>query len=707
MTALLFADAPCRGYLPSRRTTTLSSEVPVPEEGEDRIHRLRTQVRHTTVIVLPADENILDFVVGDSEYWHLTGAANVAFLKPLRPDAATNIALVCESGRIYSFLVAEHSDGPPHLVVRVESGAEAARLSGGTAVPRSSRVARSRPTSRWPPRRPRPRGVPGKRPRPASWRPGLRPKSAIEEFRAGYPERLAFEYRLDGDAADRPFLVEAMWHDGQFTYVRSRAQESPALYELRDGEPALVAYDLSEDGLYIARHVLGDGWLQIGDKRASWRFTPREGAPMSRWKQWVSPPEGALPGGIVTKAGVVLIAVLVGGLLFSWAMTGPQEADTLVALPEAQAVDDGMGRSLQARIRQEAERQTLEAAARARAELERRQAAAAEEMARLQTESEAPNTAALIPGVGPAESELREALRLEELERRTRSLRALPVAQSYRDPNATAESSEAGTGDAADADVALLENTVQAALASFEQSVGALENELEAGLAGEQLLLGSPGIAAAAAPASGQQASRPAPSPIQPGRSVRPADPPGWERIYEGSFLEAVLLTQLTGDFPGPVLAMVSVPFYSADRQRVLIPRGARVVGTARAVQDPDQSRLAVAFHRLLLPDGSWIDLEFTGLNQAGEGALQDQVDRHYFSTFAAAGAIGVVSGLALAGGSPFGLRAGVGQGLGQSATSVLDRFLNRLPTITIRAGHRLRIWFTSDVLVPRAGTRQ
>ena len=67
-----------------------------------------------------------------------------------------------------------------------------------------------------------------------------------------------------------------MWHDGQFTYVRSHAQESPALYELRDGEPALVAYDLSEDGLYIARHVLGDGWLQIGDKRASWRFTPSE-----------------------------------------------------------------------------------------------------------------------------------------------------------------------------------------------------------------------------------------------------------------------------------------------------------------------------------------------------------------------------------------------------------------------------------------------
>ena len=428
---------------------------------------------------------------------------------------------------------------------------------------------------------------------------------------------------------------------------------------------------------------------------------------MSRWKQWVSPPEGALPGGIVTKAGVVLIAVLVGGLLFSWAVTGPEEAATAPGvLPVAQAVDDGMGRVLQDRIRAEAERQAQQAAA--RAELERRQAAAAEEAAQLQAQTDAPNPAVVGPAIGPAESELRESLRLEELERRTRSLRSLPVVQSYRDPNSTLESSEtdgANTGDAAAAESELLENTIQAALTSFEQSVGALEDELAA----EQLLLGSlAGAAVAPAPGGpGLQASPPPPGPVQPVRSVHPVDPPGWERIHEGSFLEAVLVTQLTGDFPGPVLATVSVPFYSADRQRVLIPRGTRVVGTAEAVQNPDQSRLAVAFHRLLLPDGSWIDLEFTGLNQAGEGALRDQVDRHYFSTFAAAGAIGVLSGLALAGSSPYGPRAGIGQGLGQSATSVLDRFLNRLPTITIRAGHRLRIWFTSDVLVPRPGTRQ
>ena len=168
-----------------------------------------------------------------------------------------------------------------------------------------------------------------------------------------------------------------------------------------------------------------------------------------------------------------------------------------------------------------------------------------------------------------------------------------------------------------------------------------------------------------------------------------------------------MLVTQLSGDFPGPVLAQVAVPFYSAGRQRVLVPRGARIIGTASAVQGQDQERLAVSFHRLIYPDGRWVTLDFHGLNQVGEGALKDQVNRHYFSMFAAVGAVGIISGLTLQNSNPYGgggqaFRAGAGQGLGQAAEQILQRFLNRLPTLTIRAGHRLRIWFTSDVLVPR-----
>ncbi|MCY3706207.1 MAG: TrbI/VirB10 family protein [Gammaproteobacteria bacterium] len=411
---------------------------------------------------------------------------------------------------------------------------------------------------------------------------------------------------------------------------------------------------------------------------------------MSRWKQWIKEPKGALPGGIVTKAGVALIAVLVAGMLFSSSLTGPEEDPMAPAPPEAQAVDGRAGRAFEGRLRAETERHALQAAAaEARAGQERRPEAPAEDIARTGSGGGAGGPAAEMvggaAGMAQAEFELREALRLEEIERRTRSLRSLPVARSHRDPNRSRDGARPTEPDPPDA-------ALDAMLASVERSVAALEVEMQAGLAGEGLLPGSPG---------GPPQSTRAPGTAEPAFGVRPADPPGWERIREGSFLEAVLLTQLSGEFPGPVLAMASVPMYSADRQRVLVPRGARVVGTARAVQDRDQSRLAVAFHRLLLPDGGWVDLEFAGLNQAGEGALRDRVNRRYLATFAAAGAVGALSGLTLSGASAYGLRAGVGQGLGNSATSLLDRYLNRMPEITIRAGHRLRIWFTSDVLVP------
>ena len=271
---LLLAAVPADASAQQPQEDAAFLRVPVAGEDEELIPRLRARVRHTTLIVLPAGERILDFVVGDSEYWHLTGAANVAYLKPLAEDGATNVALVCESGRIYSFLVSEHGEKPPHLVVRVDPVAEAAGTAPGAPgfVARSEVVAYRRMAAE--------AAEVARRAREEA-EAGIvearhRAEADIEAFRAEYPGRLRFEYRLDSDAAKRPFLVEAMWHDGRFTYIRSRAQESPALYELRDGEPSLVAFDLSQDGLYVARHVLDDGWLQIGGKRLRWRFEPRE-----------------------------------------------------------------------------------------------------------------------------------------------------------------------------------------------------------------------------------------------------------------------------------------------------------------------------------------------------------------------------------------------------------------------------------------------
>ena len=245
-------------------------------DNPDQIIRLRTRVRHTTVIQLPGRENILDFVVGDSEYWHLTGAANLAFLKPISEGVNTNVALVCESGRIYSFLVSEQP-GQPHLVVRIDSVAESdPRIS--PTIHQPAFVARDQVAAYQQMAEQARQTAVAAQTQAEQQVAAVRQQAEgeINSFRAVYPTRIKFPYRLADKARKWPFLVQGMWHDGQFTYLRSNAQESPALYEIKDGKPALVAYDLTEDGLYVARHLLGDGWLQIGKEKAQWKVEKRE-----------------------------------------------------------------------------------------------------------------------------------------------------------------------------------------------------------------------------------------------------------------------------------------------------------------------------------------------------------------------------------------------------------------------------------------------
>ena len=204
-------------------------------EAQDQIIRIRAKTRHTTVIVLPATENVLDFVVGDSEYWHLTGAANLAFLKPIAEGVTTNVALVCASGRIYSFLVTEQSAGQPHLVVRVEAQADAdPRISPTGHEP--AFVARSQVAAYQ-----QMAETAIETAKAVQVDADTRIAEAEEEeaqkteaFRAEYPTRLKFPYRLADKAKKWPFLVEGMWHDGRFTY-RSRQRPGVARTVRREG----------------------------------------------------------------------------------------------------------------------------------------------------------------------------------------------------------------------------------------------------------------------------------------------------------------------------------------------------------------------------------------------------------------------------------------------------------------------------------------
>src|ERR1019366_9184453 len=97
-----------------------------------------------------------------------------------------------------------------------------------------------------------------------------------------------------------------------------------------------------------------------------------------------------------------------------------------------------------------------------------------------------------------------------------------------------------------------------------------------------------------------------------------------------------------------PVKVMVTNPVYSQDRQHVLIPEGTFILGEVQKVSGFGQKRLAVIFHRMLMPDGYSVDLDqFHGLAQVGETGLKDKINNHYLEIFGASIALGLISGAA------------------------------------------------------------
>jgi type IV secretion system protein VirB10 len=182
-------------------------------------------------------------------------------------------------------------------------------------------------------------------------------------------------------------------------------------------------------------------------------------------------------------------------------------------------------------------------------------------------------------------------------------------------------------------------------------------------------------------------------------------------RVLEGTVIDTVLTNRLDGTMAAPVNCLVTNALYAPGGQ-IVIPAGARMLGDTKPVQAFGEMRLAVAFHRLVMPDGHTRSLDqLPGLNQIGDSGLRDQVNQHYASTFGAAAAVGLISGLSqLLGTAAFNGRSeqrtvimsgGAVDATSQASLQVTNRFLNRLPTITIREGHRVKVYLTSDLELP------
>ena len=226
--------------------------------------------------------------------------------------------------------------------------------------------------------------------------------------------------------------------------------------------------------------------------------------------------------------------------------------------------------------------------------------------------------------------------------------------------------------------------------------------------------LGAEGVAPGAGSSPNPVSGR---APQAESRRENYTDPPGLQgkpaagkyRLLEGTLLETVLTNRLTGSFAGPVNAMLTTDVYSHDGEHLLIPKGSRILGEVKPVTNFGQERLAVVFHRIIMPDGYSVSLDqFQGLNQIGETGLRDQVNRHYVQIFGVSIAIGAVAGLAQAT-TQYGFtvspldeyRQGFAASLSENALRILDRFLIILPTFTIREGHRIKIYLASDLSLP------
>ena len=91
----------------------------------------------------------------------------------------------------------------------------------------------------------------------------------VAEYQSEYPSSLQFNYRFQ--RGRKPFMVDAIYHDGRFTYIKASPQETPSLYELKDGKPNLVNFDF-RDGTFVVPKVLETGYLAIGKQKVGFNW---------------------------------------------------------------------------------------------------------------------------------------------------------------------------------------------------------------------------------------------------------------------------------------------------------------------------------------------------------------------------------------------------------------------------------------------------
>jgi type IV secretory pathway VirB10-like protein len=177
--------------------------------------------------------------------------------------------------------------------------------------------------------------------------------------------------------------------------------------------------------------------------------------------------------------------------------------------------------------------------------------------------------------------------------------------------------------------------------------------------------------------------------------------------LSAGSIISASLITGLRSDLPGLVTAQVTAHVFDSPTGRILlIPQGSRLIGSYDSVVAFGQKRALVVWQRIMLPNGSSLQIDNVPATDAsGYAGLQDKVDFHTWSLLkgvALATLLGVGSELTVTGESDLvqAIRQSTQQNVSRAGDQLTSRNLNIQPTITIRPGATVRLVVHKDLIL-------
>lgn len=184
-------------------------------------------------------------------------------------------------------------------------------------------------------------------------------------------------------------------------------------------------------------------------------------------------------------------------------------------------------------------------------------------------------------------------------------------------------------------------------------------------------------------------------------------------QVMAGSVIAASLITGINSDLPGLVVAQVTENVYDTVTGRtLLIPQGSRLIGTYDSVVAFGQSRALLVWQRIVLPNGSSIEIDnLPATDTAGYAGLEDEVDYHTWRLLkgiALATLLSVGTELSLGTNESDLVRAireSTQQNVNRAGQRITEKNLNIQPTITVRPGWPLRVIVHKDlVLRPYGG---